>query len=397
MPDANRNRNLLLLLSLVNVVNYLDRQLVFSLFPLLKVQFSATDFQLGLLGTTFMLAHSIATVPFGVVADRASKRKLITLGMIFWCSFTFLSGLAQRFIHLIIARALIGIGGATYEPAAVPFITEGIDRSYRSRALGVVKAGMWIGGILGLILGGVLGTLAGWRNTFFLVALPGFFLALFTWNIYENPPVKREEKRDKRIFHWNILIILIIVAGSFANFSAGAFLAWITTFIVRYGYFDLPTAALIAGGTAATSGVVGIFVGSSIADRLFQKTEKGRIITVALAMVAAVPFILLGIHAPNRVLLVVAIAIGSFFMAWYHGPIMAALMDAVPPRARGAMTGIYIFFIHILGDMPSPAVIGHLSDMFNLRLAMSVTVVGNILCALTFLIAIRFGFRKNGP
>jgi len=394
MARSIQGKNVLLVLALVNAINYIDRLLVYSLIPLIKAEFASSDFHLGLLGTVFMLAHSIFTIPFGILADRWSKRKLITFGLIFWCVFTFISGFAQRLLHLIITRALIGIGGATFDPASTPLISERFDKQYRGRALGTVKVGMWLGGIIGLILGGVLGSYIGWRNTFFFVALPGFLLAYFAWNISEEPSVRQPEKTKERIFDWNTLVIFIILAGIFANFSAGAFVVWIIEFIVRYEYFDLPSASIIVGGAAAASGSIGILVGGSLADRMFQRKKSGRIITVALGMTVSTPFILLGIYAPNPTVLVLAVAIGNFFIAWYHGPIIAALIDAVSPSAWGTMTGVYIFFIHVFGDMPAPAVVGYISDLSSLRLAMTIVVLGNVLCALCFFIAIKVCFKK---
>ena len=398
MSNASRPKNFLLLLSIVNLVNFIDRQLIFALFPLIKSEFSASDFHLGLLGTTFMITHAIATVPLGILADRYPKRKLmITLGMVFWCSFTFVSGLAKRLLHLIVARAFIGLGGATFEPAAVSLITERVDQSYRGRALGLLRAGMWVGGTLGLILGGVLGTTIGWRNTFFIAALPGFVLAFFTWNLHEKPLIRHGDVERRKIFDWNPLVILIILAGTFANFTAGGFITWIITFIDRYGYFDLRTASVVVGVPAAISGLLGVFAGSHIADRLYQKMRGGRILTGGLGMLLSTPFVILGLHAPTSSpsVLVVSVALGTFFMAWYHGSIMAALMDSVAPSARGAMVGMYVFFIHIFGDMPAPAVVGWISDLFNLRIAMTVLVLGNVLCALCFFIAMKVGYQKR--
>ena len=389
------SRNIILVLAIANAANFIDRQLIFTLFPLIKDEFLPSDFQLGLLGTIFMLTHSIATVPFGILTDRWYKRKLITLGMVFWSFFTFVSGFAQRLVHLIVARGLIGAGGATFEPAAISLLTERVDESHRGRAIGFLRGGMWIGGCLGLMLGGILGASVGWRNTFFIAALPGFMLALFTWNIYEPPSLPPSAKTKRKTFDWNFLSIMIILAGVFANFTAGAYVAWIPTFLVRYDYFDLPTAAFLVGGPTIICGLLGVFVGCTIADKLFQKIRYGRILTVGIGMTVSTPFVLLGFNAPNSTVLVAAIALSAFFMAWYHGPIMAALMDCVSPSARGAMTGIYIFFIHMLGDMPSPAVLGWLSDHLNLRFALSIFVLGNVLCALCFFIAIVVGFKKK--
>ncbi|MCH7733306.1 MAG: MFS transporter [Candidatus Marinimicrobia bacterium] len=390
MHSLPKKKWILPLLAAVNIGNYLDRQLIYSLFPILKAEFQTSDFQLGLLGTGFMLTHAVATIPFGILADRWSKPKLITVGMVFWSLFTFISGLSRHFYQLFIARGLIGIGGATFEPAAVSLITENYDESYRGRALGIVKTGMWVGGMAGLILGGVLGTYIGWRYTLFLAALPGFVLAFFTWNISGEKMSVAGQKTDghkDKIFDWSGLVILIIIGGIFVTYSSGAFIAWVITFIVRYDYFELSTAAVLLGGVATVSGVAGILVGSTIADLWHQKNKGGRMLTVAFGMLFSIPFICLSIYAPNRIMVILGVSLGTFFMAWYHGPIMAVLMDVVAPATRGAMIGAYLFFIHMFGAMPAPAVVGIISDMSNLRIGLLTTVLGNLLCAFCFFIA----------
>lgn len=243
--------------------------------------------------------------------------------------------------------------------------------------------------MLGLTIGGILGTHIGWRYTLFIAGIPGFVLAFFTWNMTRGEaPRSKVEPQKRRVFDWSVLVVLIILGGVFANFSAGAFIAWVTTFIVRYGYFELSTAAPLAGGVAMVFGLAGVLTGSSLADRLCQKNKRGRLLTVTLGMLIATPFTVIAIFAPNPVILIGAIGFGTFFMAWYHGPIMAVLMDSVAPAARGAMAGVYFFFIHLLGDMPAPALIGGISDLFNLRIALLTTGVGNILCVLCFVLAI---------
>src|SRR5512146_390572 len=177
----------LLVLALVNFVNYVDRQIVFPLFPLLREQFSLDYRHLALLASAFSIVHALGALPLGMLADRVSRKKVIGYSLFFWSCATFASGLAATYRALLATRALVGIGEAAYAPASQAVITATFPKEVRARVQGIFDTGMFIGGAVGLSLGAVIGEKYGWRPAFFIVGVPGLFLGLSILGLKEAP------------------------------------------------------------------------------------------------------------------------------------------------------------------------------------------------------------------
>ena len=171
----------LFLLFSLNCLNFLHRQIIFFLFPLIKEDFSLTDFRLGLLATAFMILHSLAGLPFGVFSDKWVRKNIISLGAAFWSLATLLSGFSHSFFQLFTTRAFLGISQASYAPGALSLISDYFSKESRARAISIFSIGGIIGSGLGFILGGKLGKAFGWQSTLLIIALPGFLLSLLAW------------------------------------------------------------------------------------------------------------------------------------------------------------------------------------------------------------------------
>ena len=177
--NMTRNQKVMLwVLTLINLLNYLDRQVIFPLFGHLKVEFGLTDFHLGILGTMFLLVQSLATFPLGILADKVSRKLIIGVGVAVWSAATFASGLAGSFKGLLGIRSVVGVGEASYGPAAVSMITDNFPEESTSQVQGIFSIGMLVGGTLGAIIGGLVAFYFNdWRIAFFIVSIPGFILA----------------------------------------------------------------------------------------------------------------------------------------------------------------------------------------------------------------------------
>ena len=168
----------LALLALINVLNYLDRNIIFALFEPIKAELDLTDTELGWIGSAYVIVFALAAVPLGVLADLKSRRAVIATGVTIWSAFTALGGLARNFWHLFLARAMVGVGEASYSPAAQSLIADYFPGRSRAFALGIFWGGLALGGVAGIWLGGELEHLYGWRAAFLAVGIPGFILAM---------------------------------------------------------------------------------------------------------------------------------------------------------------------------------------------------------------------------
>ncbi len=166
------------LLALINLLNYLDRNVIFALFEPIKRDLSLTDVQLGWLGSAYILVFSVAALPFGLMSDLGSRRAVIAGGVAVWSAFTFLAGLVRSFWQLFLCRSAVGIGEAAYGPAASSLVADYFPGKGRAAAMGILSSGIAFGGVLGILLGGVLEARYGWRVAFMVVGLPGFVCAV---------------------------------------------------------------------------------------------------------------------------------------------------------------------------------------------------------------------------
>lgn len=187
-----------------NLVSYINRNVVFALFEPIKLDLSLTDTELGWLASAYVLVFSLAALPFGVLSDLRSRRAVITLGVLLWSTFTLLSGFANSFGELLLYRALVGVGGAAFGGAAQSLVADYFPLKGRAVAMGILAAGITLGGVVGIWLGGRLEAIYGWRAAVFAVSLPGFALAVLTARLRDpvRPPVAfsvRSAMRDLEV------------------------------------------------------------------------------------------------------------------------------------------------------------------------------------------------------
>ena len=167
----------LALLALINLLNYLDRNIIFALFEPIKRELVLNDVQLGWLGSAYILVFSVAALPFGVIGDLKSRKMVIAGGTALFSAFTSLGGLVRGFTDLFITRAAVGIGEAAYAPASTSMVADYYPGKHRAFAMGILNAGIPIGGVLGILLGGYLESVYGWRVALMAVGIPGFAAA----------------------------------------------------------------------------------------------------------------------------------------------------------------------------------------------------------------------------
>jgi MFS family permease len=371
---------MLAILSFLNFLNYIDRGIIAPLVPLLQKPEASggmglNETQVGLLTTAFMIVHSVASVPLGVLGDRWSRKLVIAGGVGLWSVATAAAGIVRGYGQLFVARAAVGIGEAAYAPAATAMISERFPAQARSKAMGIFQVGMILGGGVAIIVGGWVGQHWGWRAAFLVVGGPGVLLAGLVLLLAETR--RRRPKPGEPRPSGSVMIdvtspgslpaaIWVCLTGVFITFFVGAYMQWSVAFVLRYHYAgDTRSLAEVTSwfGLIAISGsVLGALSGSVIADR-FERSRPGigRLLTIAIGVAAAVPTAFLGTIAETKWLLYPSLWVAVYFASWYAGPILAALHDVVPPHRRAAATGIYLLAVHLLGDAISPPIVGFIA------------------------------------
>jgi predicted MFS family arabinose efflux permease len=379
----------LILLSAINFINYVDRQIIISLGPFIRRDLGLTYTGFGWLITAFMLVHSLTSLPFGMLSDRWVRRKIIALGVFGWSAATFFCGLATNFAHLLVARAAVGIGEAAYAPPSNSLLSDAFPALERSRILGFFNLGMFLGGAVGLILGGVLGEILGWRACLYLVSVPGFVLGGLAWYLREPPQATFRERTPVKALLSNPLLIYVLVGGVITAFSAGALIVWMPQFVTDVRLFRPRDAGLYVGAVGVTGGLLGVITGSYLADWLYARWPWGRMATIGAGLVLSCPFVTLSLYTTNQVAMLIYFFLGIFLMVWYTGPVIAVIHDVVPADVKATAQALYILLIHLLGDTFSPAIVGKLADLHNLQTALLLPAVINVLGGMIFLLGCR--------
>jgi MFS family permease len=287
---------ILLVLKLIEFINYFDRQVVFPLFSFLKADFGLSDFELGLIGTVFMIIHASFSVPLGILADKWVRKNIIAMGVAIWSIATFITGLVQNFTQLLFTRAAVGIGEASYAPAATSLIADNFPLEKRAKL--DFHLGMFFGGTLGMILAGVLGSKLGWRACFFIVAIPGIILALTSLRIKET---KHEHKNTSEVNKKNILqlfktpaYVLTLLSGIMLTFTSSAIISWMTQFFIRFHNYSVDQASITIGLAVIIGGPIGII--PAVTSAIYIINTKPRSLAMAIAFILATPLMYIITH-----------------------------------------------------------------------------------------------------
>ena len=388
----------LLILMLVNFVNYVDRQIIFSLFPAIRRDFSLSFVQLGYLATAFTVVLSLASFPLGMLADRISRRAVISAGVLFWSGATFFSGLAGSFRSLLAARALVGVGEAAYTPAGAAVISASFPREVRARVQGSFDIGMFVGGATGIALGGVMAQSFGWRSAFFLVGIPGLILGLTALTLPKTASSPSSDGKKKISLDELLRVpafLWLLVSGWFCSFAGYAYIAWGPDLVQEYKGFSAGEAGLALGLVIVAGGTVGIATGAYLSDRMARLRTWGRAVVIPVGFVLAAPAIFYALHVTGKVHFLIAFGLGAFFLSWYHGPLTATIHDLVPSRGHATALGFYYLFVNLLSMAIAPIVIGRVADRYGLITALHIPIVAQLIGAAFFVVVIQC-IRRDG-
>jgi MFS transporter, Spinster family, sphingosine-1-phosphate transporter len=385
---------LLVVLVLINFVNFSARQVFVPLIPLLRVHLNVTDAQLGSLQTWLLLVLALSSVPFGFLADRFSRKTIIWIGILCWSVATFAGGMASTFMSFLIARAFVGLGEAAYAPAAQSMISGAFPKERRAMAQAIFATGMLLGGASGQVLGGMIGARYNWQLAFFVVAIAGLIPSFALFSVEEPSRGPRSEV----VPIWRLLFIpafmAMIAAGACVTFASVSLLTWGVDFAVNYKDFSLREASVALSLIALFSSISGVLTGGVVADYLQKRFAYGRIAAIAAAFLLASPFLLLAIQTEEKSIVLLGLVISGFFMSWYHGPVTAVLHDMMPRRAHATSVGVYLLVTQLVGGF-GPEVVGRISDLHDLQLGLQVCVAVMVCGALLMLLVIHF-IRRDG-
>lgn len=376
----------------INLFNYIDRWIISGVSSLVGREMELSDTRLGSLGSAFTIVYTLASVPLGVLGDRARRTRVIAIGVLVWGAATFLSGLARSYLQLFIARALVGIGEAAYGPIATAMVSDYFPKARRAFVNALFTSAIPLGTALGMLLGGTVGSYLGWRKAFFLVGLPSLCLVPLAWRLREptrgvsdvmaagkNPSSLRRAAgplTGEIIGLFKIpTFLMVCVVGMLVAFATGAFQFWLPAYLERIKHLPLDQAAVWSGTIQAFAGVLGVILGGLIGDALMRRTRAGHLLTIGGGFVLSAPLGLLFLLHSSAPVYLIALFFAIFFLVLYTGTVNAVIHNVVHPNLRATAISIFVLLLHLGGDAFSPLIVGLISGRRSLQGAMLILPV----------------------
>ncbi|HKZ78586.1 MAG TPA: MFS transporter, partial [Pyrinomonadaceae bacterium] len=357
------------LLTLVYVLNFLDRTLIYILFAPIKKEMAFTDLQLALLGTTsFVIFYTALGIPFGRMADRAVRKNMIAGGLAVWSIFSGLTGFADSFWTLFLCRVMVGVGEATLGPAALSLLSDYFPPRQRATVQAIYSSGIAVGAGAAFFLGGWIGQHYGWRWAFYLLGFPGLFLAILVFLLKEMPRGQTETAKvrygteDWKILFQSVPLRYHYLGYALFGLAANNLSIWGATFFTRVHKFDIATIGFFGGVLSLIAGVPGTILGGWFADQFRGFGRGGRMLFSSVAALIAIPFWLLLIFSNSIPLLLLANFVLLGLSLMWLGPAAADVHDIAGPHLRGLGIGVYFFSVNIAAYAVGSNLIGKLND-----------------------------------
>jgi MFS transporter, Spinster family, sphingosine-1-phosphate transporter len=404
----------LAILAFINLFNYLDRYVVAALVESLKhSELALSDAQLGSLMSGFLIVFALVAPVFGALGDRYSRPRLIAFGVGCWSLATALSGLAGSFAALFAARASVGVGEAAYVTVGPSLLSDYFPRGQRGRVMAIFFCAIPVGSALGYVVGGLMGTHFGWRTAFFVAGIPGLALALLCLGLTDPPrgsqdpdepgveapgveapgveaPAPGSESATQsasgsRATYLRLLgnrpYVLTVLGYAAYTFAMGGLAYWMPAFLERTRGVPAGEATVSFGIIVVITGFIGTFAGGWLGDYCAKYSQRAYLWISAIATLAAVPFAWVALTESSKATYLVCMVIAQLLMFLSTGPINASIVNLVLPTQRASANALGVLSIHLLGDVPSPFLIGIVSDHSSLLRAVKLVPVAILAAA----------------
>jgi predicted MFS family arabinose efflux permease len=373
-------------------INYVDRQMVYSIFPVLKRDLSFSDAQLGLIGSLFSWVYTLAMPFAGRLADRFRRDRLIVVSILLWSLATLACGLATSLALFLTARIVLGLTQALYYPAAVGLLAAAHGDATRSRALGIHQSAQLAGIVIGGWYGGWMADQVSWRMGFAAAALAGLAYALVLHRALpaSPPPVSTEPGSLADFANLFRSRCYTALAAAFFAFCAmlWIFYAWLPNYLYERFHLSMTESGFNATIFVQASCGLGVVAGGALADRLAKRTPAARFYVAAAGVFLCAPFGYLTFAAPTLNLArLYSIAYG-LFSGFMVANVFAASYDVIARRHFGLGAGV----LNMIGGIAASITIylaGALKDSIGFAGLLQWIAVACVLCAATLVLSAR--------
>jgi MFS family permease len=374
----------LLILASLNLLDYLDRYLVASLGSLVKSDLHSSDKAFGFLGTAFFLVYFLTSPLFGYLGDRFGRLRLMAGGAVLWSLATSLTFWVPSYPFLVGARGLVGVGEASFGTLAPAYLADILPLGRRARALSLFYLALPVGTALAYLIGGLIGSHWGWRPAFLLAGLPGLLMAGLIYRLSEVQSDSRlrtapPASRTPLATYWQLFKVptmhRVNLGYGMVTFALGGLAFWMPLYLEVSKGLSLSQANLLLFGSVTLAGGLGTLTGGFLGDRLLSYTLGAPLWVSGLGIVLALPLAAVAIFTAAPVFYVPALAGAIFLLFLNPGVLTAVVVSVAGPWRRAQAVALNIVVIHLVGDVPSPFLIGLVSDLGSLKWGVSLTLV----------------------
>jgi predicted MFS family arabinose efflux permease len=386
----------LFMLTLVYAFNFVDRQILVILQEPIKNDMGLSDAQLGLLsGFSFAVVYILAGLPIAYWADRTNRRNIIAAALTIWSGMTALSGLAQNYSQLLLARIGVGIGEAGGSPPAHSMISDYYPPERRATAMAIYSTGVHIGILMGFIIGGFVSQAFGWRVAFMSVGIPGVLFALVFFLTVKEPVRGRWESVAEATYKPSMRETIQLLSSyrsfwylaaatgltAFVGYGNGNFAP---SYLMRNHGYSVAEVGVVLAIFGGGGGLIGTFFGGFLSDRLAVADKRWYLWLPAIAGMLAVPLGFPYLLLDNTTVVIASLFLVTICINTYLGPCLAISHSLVPPAMRALTSAVLFLVLNLIGLGLGPLTVGLLSDFYagyfgdnSLRYAMlTVSVMG---------------------
>jgi len=373
---------LLFFLTLLNLLNFVDRQLIASFSNFIVPDLGLTNAQFGFLTTLpFIVFYSVAGLFMGVLADVVNRPRLIAFGVILWSIFTALTGAAKGFISMALPRMFIGVGESILTPTSMSLLSDSFPSKKMGFAAGFYYMGVPIGVGVSLLIAGYLGESLGWRNCFYLLGVLGLVLGLCTLLFKDRPRKRIQKHSEKRTLSKKSVTEIIrtlfkalsassalrftIFAGIFYHIALGASV-FEQLWLVEERGFERSNIAMIVGWIGVFAGLAGNLIGGILSDWWQENTDQGRPMFLFWLALLTLPIsIYYRFVEPGSIIFWIGIIIGYFQLGCFFGPTFSTVQELVPENIKATVVSFYILTLNLIGLTIGSLVGGILADLME--------------------------------
>ena len=392
----------LAILTSINLLNYVDRFVFPAVSESIKrSSLHPTDTAIGLGVTAFLAVYFLTAPLFGSVGDRPQRTRWVAAGILFWSAATALGGLARTMPELIAARALVGIGEAAYSAIAPAILADFFPEKMRGRAFAIFFAATQVGAALGYGIGGFVDAHWGWRAAFFVAGAPGLLLAWLMLRMPAPETITRsvaEPPRALRVYRElaaNPQYRLTVLGYAAYTFAVGGIAAWMPAFVQRAHGVSSAVANNQLAIMLVVTGLVGVLGGGWIGDRMLRRNREAYLWLSGVTTLLAAPLAWIALTTADTTVYLVTLFAAELLIFACTAPINSKIISLVPKGMRAAAMAMCIFTIHLLGDVPSPTLIGWISDRSSIQHGVLVIPAAVVVSGAIWMLAALRGARLS--